>query len=120
MMPSSRATPPAPLNIRASSETTHSHGRQDSFDSYSDNSKVGSITSHAQLLGSNHPQETHRTSRFDEYRKSFSYHQPSPNNHKFSKPHSPTVNVYTHCGRHTDQYLFGGWSNAFKHAFKKD
>lgn len=24
------------------------------------------------------------------------------------KPSSPTVNVYTHCGRHTDQYLFGG------------
>ncbi|KAI0901545.1 hypothetical protein F4806DRAFT_490023 [Annulohypoxylon nitens] len=104
-MPSSRAAPPAPLNIRASSETSHSHGRQDSFDSsYSDNSK-----------------ETHRISRFDEYRKSFGYHhQPSPDNHKSSKPHSPTVNVYTHCGRHTDQYLFGGWSNAFKHAFKKD
>ncbi|KAI1213329.1 uncharacterized protein F4807DRAFT_456671 [Annulohypoxylon truncatum] len=64
--------------------------------------------------------ETPRTSRFDEYRKSFGHHsQPSPN-HKSSKPHSPTVNVYTHCGRHTDQYLFGGWSNAFKHAFKKD
>ncbi|KAI1427040.1 hypothetical protein F5Y12DRAFT_226336 [Xylaria sp. FL1777] len=27
-----------------------------------------------------------------------------------SKPSSPTVNLYTHCGRHTDQYLFGGHS----------
>ncbi|KAI1816086.1 hypothetical protein GGS20DRAFT_583883 [Poronia punctata] len=26
------------------------------------------------------------------------------------KTHSPTVNLYTHCGRHTDQYLFGGHS----------
>jgi hypothetical protein len=24
--------------------------------------------------------------------------------------HSPTVNVYTTCGRHTDQFLFGGRS----------
>ncbi|KAI1458225.1 hypothetical protein F4805DRAFT_456859 [Annulohypoxylon moriforme] len=64
------------------------------------------------------PLETQRTSRFDEYRKSLGHHnQPS---HKSSKPHSPTVNVYTHCGRHTDQYLFGGWSDAFKHAFKKN
>ncbi|KAI1355647.1 hypothetical protein F5Y01DRAFT_269343 [Xylaria sp. FL0043] len=27
-----------------------------------------------------------------------------------SKPSTPTVNLYTHCGRHTDQYLFGGHS----------
>ena len=27
-----------------------------------------------------------------------------------SKPSSPTKNVYTHCGRHTDQYLLGGRS----------
>jgi len=26
------------------------------------------------------------------------------------KASSPTVNVYTTCGRHTDQYLFGGRS----------
>ncbi|KAG8161818.1 hypothetical protein KVR01_008805 [Diaporthe batatas] len=23
------------------------------------------------------------------------------------------VNTYTHCGRHTDQYLFSGWSKIF-------
>ncbi|KAI1324851.1 hypothetical protein F5Y16DRAFT_285787 [Xylariaceae sp. FL0255] len=27
-----------------------------------------------------------------------------------SAKRSPTANVYTHCGRHTDQYLFGGRS----------
>ncbi|KAI1822337.1 hypothetical protein F4861DRAFT_398033 [Xylaria intraflava] len=27
-----------------------------------------------------------------------------------SKSNSLTVNHYTHCGRHTDQYLFGGHS----------
>ncbi|KAI0526552.1 hypothetical protein F5B22DRAFT_641697 [Xylaria bambusicola] len=26
------------------------------------------------------------------------------------KPNTPTVNLYTHCGRHTNQYLFGGHS----------
>ncbi|KAI3336717.1 hypothetical protein HD806DRAFT_528309 [Xylariaceae sp. AK1471] len=34
-----------------------------------------------------------------------------------SKPSSPTVNLYTHCGRHTDQYLFGG--HGFKELLKK-
>ncbi|KAI0883537.1 uncharacterized protein GGS22DRAFT_32585 [Annulohypoxylon maeteangense] len=119
-MPSSRGVPPTPLNIRASSETNTTHGRQGSFDSsFSDkDSKVGSIASRTQLLGSNRPQETSRTSRFDEYRKSFGHH--NQNSQKSSKPHSPTVNVYTHCGRHTDQYLLGGWSEAFKNAFKKN
>ncbi|KAI0907945.1 hypothetical protein F4824DRAFT_494346 [Ustulina deusta] len=27
-----------------------------------------------------------------------------------SKASTPTVNLYTHCGRHTNQYLFGGHS----------
>ncbi|KAI1369044.1 hypothetical protein F5Y08DRAFT_293374 [Xylaria arbuscula] len=27
-----------------------------------------------------------------------------------SKSHAQTVNLYTHCGRHTNQYLFGGHS----------
>ena len=29
------------------------------------------------------------------------------------KVSAPTVNVYTHCGRHSNQYLFGGWSKMF-------
>ncbi|KAI1268402.1 hypothetical protein F5Y18DRAFT_228280 [Xylariaceae sp. FL1019] len=38
-----------------------------------------------------------------------------------SKAHSPTVNVYTHCGRHTDQYLFGGHSvSDLWRSFKKN
>ncbi|KXJ97593.1 hypothetical protein Micbo1qcDRAFT_171247 [Microdochium bolleyi] len=41
----------------------------------------------------------------------------SPTRH--STTSSPTTNVYTHCGRHTDQFLFGGrsmsdfWKSAF-------
>ncbi|KAI3398258.1 hypothetical protein diail_9596 [Diaporthe ilicicola] len=32
---------------------------------------------------------------------------------KVSSPSSSNVNQYTHCGRHTDQYLFSGWSKVF-------
>ncbi|KAI1097965.1 hypothetical protein F4804DRAFT_142720 [Jackrogersella minutella] len=105
---SSSRNVPTPLNIRASSESSHS--RQESFDSsYSDKDK-----------------ESHGSSRFDDYRKalgSHSHSHSSPNRKSSgstSKPHSPTVNVYTHCGRHTDQYLLGGWSNVVRSAFKKD
>ncbi|KAH8674030.1 hypothetical protein BX600DRAFT_433630 [Xylariales sp. PMI_506] len=41
---------------------------------------------------------------------------------KSTKPGSPTANVYTHCGRHSDQWLFNGnvsVTGIFK-AFKKD
>ena len=43
------------------------------------------------------------------------------NQGSFSKPSSPTKNVYTHCGRHTDQYLFGGrsMSDLFRGVFPK-
>ncbi|ROV98917.1 hypothetical protein VSDG_03732 [Cytospora chrysosperma] len=39
----------------------------------------------------------------------------SSKNHSYGsrKVASPTVNVYTHCGRHSNQYLFGGWSKVF-------
>jgi hypothetical protein len=40
-----------------------------------------------------------------------------------SKPTSPTANVYTHCGRHSDQWLLGGrsMSDIFKRSpWKKD
>ncbi|KAI0435095.1 hypothetical protein F5Y09DRAFT_293681 [Xylaria sp. FL1042] len=38
-----------------------------------------------------------------------------------SKPSTPTVNLYTHCGRHTNQYLFGGhsFSESIKDILKK-
>ncbi|KAG6365411.1 hypothetical protein INS49_007022 [Diaporthe citri] len=36
-----------------------------------------------------------------------------PRRKKVSSPSSSNVNQYTHCGRHTDQYLFSGWSKVF-------
>ncbi|KAL1868524.1 hypothetical protein Daus18300_005958 [Diaporthe australafricana] len=32
---------------------------------------------------------------------------------KVSSPSSRNYNQYTQCGRHTDQYLFSGWSKVF-------
>lgn len=32
---------------------------------------------------------------------------------------APVVNRYTHCGRHSDQYLFGGWGDLVKGVFSK-
>ncbi|KAF3770376.1 hypothetical protein M406DRAFT_354420 [Cryphonectria parasitica EP155] len=37
----------------------------------------------------------------------------SHQNRKVSTPR----NVYTHCGRHSDQYLFGGWGDVVKNVF---
>ncbi|KAK9769971.1 hypothetical protein AB5N19_12672 [Seiridium cardinale] len=39
---------------------------------------------------------------------------------KSTKPTSPTVNRHTHCGRHSDQWLFGGFSDVIKSAWKKE
>ncbi|KAI1654294.1 hypothetical protein F4813DRAFT_211689 [Daldinia decipiens] len=94
--------------------------RQDSISSYySEKDKVGRVTYYSSLHATvskhnpNTPQDTSRDSQSDERRKLLASHE---SNHKphHSKHHAPTVNVYTHCGRHTDQYLFGGWSNIFK------
>ncbi|OTB08325.1 hypothetical protein M426DRAFT_182263 [Hypoxylon sp. CI-4A] len=127
-MPSKKTAPPTPLNLESSPR------RQDSWastsSSYSEKDKVGGLArcsaALAAALRSNRPQEEPRTNRYDEYLKSLAS-QPSPSRKhthsshgSSSKPHSPTVNVYTHCGRHTDQYLFGGWSNIVKSTFKKD
>ncbi|KAI8960294.1 hypothetical protein F5Y11DRAFT_358577 [Daldinia sp. FL1419] len=57
--------------------------------------------------------DTHRNSQSEECRRLLANHEPHHKS-RHSKHHTPTVNVYTHCGRHTDQYLFGGWSNIFK------
>ncbi|KAI2626558.1 hypothetical protein GGR54DRAFT_637130 [Hypoxylon sp. NC1633] len=103
-MPSSQDVPRSPPNSRSSDES--SQRSRDSFGSdYSCKDK-----------------DTPRSSRLDDYQKSLGSHpSPSrkPSSHT-SKPSSSTVNVYTHCGRHTDQYLFGGWSNVVRSAFKKE
>ncbi|KAI1402199.1 hypothetical protein F4819DRAFT_293900 [Hypoxylon fuscum] len=97
----SRAVPPSPLNLRGSGEA--SPHRQDSFGSdYSDKDKD--------------VRESTSSSQFDDHHRMLGGH--STPTRKFtgssSKPHSPTVNVYTHCGRHSDQYLFSGWSHLFR------
>ncbi|KAK2055129.1 hypothetical protein LY76DRAFT_521063 [Colletotrichum caudatum] len=41
---------------------------------------------------------------------------------KRGSSHSQAVNVYTHCGRHSSQFLFGGrsFSDMARHIFKRD
>ncbi len=36
------------------------------------------------------------------------------------KASSPTVNVYSHCGRHSDQFLFSGWGDVLRGITKRD
>ncbi|KAL7627077.1 hypothetical protein AAE478_003853 [Parahypoxylon ruwenzoriense] len=104
---SSRGASPTPLN-RGSGEATHR--RQGSFDSYYSNK------------GKDSPPPAN-SSRFDDYRKALGGHHtptrkssgPPPG----PKPSSPTVNVYTHCGRHSDQFLFNGWGDIVRSTFHK-
>ncbi|GKT53216.1 hypothetical protein ColTof4_13370 [Colletotrichum tofieldiae] len=53
-------------------------------------------------------------------RRAVSTDSPRPSKRKSS--HSQTVNVYTHCGRHSSQFLFGGrsFSDMARHLFKRD
>jgi hypothetical protein len=46
----------------------------------------------------------------------------SPNEEMMRRRHShePKKNVYTECGRHSDEWLFGGWSDKVKKLWEKD
>ncbi|KAK1983208.1 hypothetical protein LZ30DRAFT_588904 [Colletotrichum cereale] len=46
----------------------------------------------------------------------------SPRPSKRKSSHSQAVNIYTHCGRHSSQFLFGGrsFSDMARHIFKRD
>ncbi|KAI1313635.1 hypothetical protein F5Y03DRAFT_103999 [Xylaria venustula] len=59
--------------------------------------------------------DSHRSHRSHGSHSSYDSHDSN------DKHGSPTVNLYTHCGRHTDQYLFGGHSlsDAIKDILKK-
>ncbi|KAF6837315.1 hypothetical protein CPLU01_03179 [Colletotrichum plurivorum] len=48
--------------------------------------------------------------------------QDSPRPAKRKSSHSQTVNVYTHCGRHSSQFLFGGrsFTDMARSIFKRD
>ncbi|KAI1468253.1 uncharacterized protein F4812DRAFT_360077 [Daldinia caldariorum] len=86
------------------------HGASSSRDSSeSAHRRQGSISSY----NSEKDKDSPRVSHSDECRKLLSGSEQTHKSHH-PKHHAPTVNVYTHCGRHTDQYLFGGWSNIFK------
>ncbi|KAI1768662.1 hypothetical protein GGR53DRAFT_346540 [Hypoxylon sp. FL1150] len=131
-MPSS-AVPPSRHDLAGSGES--SHRRQDSFGSSftdrSDKEKVSRVTSRTlaspkaaalNLTPSQDSRESTSSSQYEDYRRMLASHAPPTRQStaSSSKPHhSPTVNVYTHCGRHTDQYLFSGWSNIVKSPFRK-
>ncbi|KAK2773307.1 hypothetical protein CKAH01_03767 [Colletotrichum kahawae] len=53
-------------------------------------------------------------------RRAVSHDSPRPAKRKSS--HSQTVNVYTHCGRHSSQFLFGGrsFTDMARSIFKRD
>ncbi|KAF7543061.1 hypothetical protein G7Z17_g11048 [Cylindrodendrum hubeiense] len=91
MNSSSRASAPAPLDLHSASRTSTSTSDQGSagyFDSPAfadDKQRTGSYSSDASILDSGSPKSSHT----------------------WIKP-AATVNVYTTCGRHTDQLLFGG------------
>ncbi|KAH9900508.1 hypothetical protein F4778DRAFT_146021 [Xylariomycetidae sp. FL2044] len=87
-----RSGPPAPLSSSSSR-------RQNSFGSESSEKSTPRSST---------------TGYFDDYRQSSFGHS--------SKPSSPTVNLHTYCGRHTDQFLFGGKSltNIVRSPFRKE
>lgn len=124
----SRAAAPSHLDLAGSGES--SHRRQDSFGSYfsdkSDKEKVCRVVHRTlkaavrNLTPSQDSRDSTGSGQFEDYRRMLGGHStPTRKSTSSPKPHSPTVNVYTHCGRHTDQYLFSGWSNVVKSPFKK-
>ncbi|KAH6998735.1 hypothetical protein BGZ61DRAFT_439346 [Ilyonectria robusta] len=88
-----RASAPAPLDMHRASRTSSSTSDQGSagyFDSpafIDDKQRTGSYSSDVSILDS--------------------ASSPPKSAHPWIKP-AATVNVYTTCGRHTDQLLFGG------------
>ncbi|KAI5926555.1 hypothetical protein F4810DRAFT_707644 [Camillea tinctor] len=102
-----RAAVPAPLTIEDKSNGAAAGRRQNSFGSDTSEHEKESLhratTGH--WFGEHHRKRTNRRTA------SMSSH---------TKPASPTVNLYTHCGRHSDQFLFGGWSDLIRSHFKKE
>ncbi|KAI0481121.1 hypothetical protein GGR56DRAFT_672161 [Xylariaceae sp. FL0804] len=101
-----RSEAPAPLVFESSGSR-----RQDSWGSnVSDKDKVTTTQS---STSPSFDHDHHQGGHAGEQSKNHDHHH---------HHHSPTVNVYTHCGRHTDQYLFGGKSisDLWRSAFRKD
>ncbi|KAI1074357.1 hypothetical protein F5B20DRAFT_441767 [Whalleya microplaca] len=116
-----RGTIPPPLSFSDSASTR----RPGSFDSgYSDNkslSRSSDKSSFDDYRNDYHKKSGDRSSITGKSTRSSSLPSssaPPSSAQSSSKPNTPTVNVYTHCGRHTDQYLLGGWSNLIKSTFQ--
>ncbi|ORY70113.1 uncharacterized protein BCR38DRAFT_481257 [Pseudomassariella vexata] len=93
-MSSGRASAPAPLAISRPSVSGSGH---DSFGSDCSDKTVPRSFSNG--WAQDRPLQSRKS---------------SASSSKSSKPTSPTANVYTHCGRHSDQWLLGGMSGLFK------
>ncbi|KAI0181032.1 hypothetical protein GGR52DRAFT_567281 [Hypoxylon sp. FL1284] len=104
-MPSRSSVPP-PLDLADRNEP--GHRRHESFGSYFSEKDKDSRRSTS-------------SSQYEDYRKILGdqHTQTRKSTEAHAKTHSPTVNVYTHCGRHSDQFLFSGWSNVVKSPFRK-
>ncbi|KAI1854541.1 hypothetical protein JX265_007588 [Neoarthrinium moseri] len=96
---------PAPLSTSTSRNT---NARHESF---------GSTSS-----GSTFDWAMERSNTADSWNSSTAFIRHDSSSAKAVKPVSPTANVYTHCGRHSDQWLFGGtsMSSMIKSAWKKE
>ncbi|KAI8634753.1 hypothetical protein F5Y19DRAFT_469808 [Xylariaceae sp. FL1651] len=101
----SRATPPSPISFDKSTAL-----RQNSFGS--DSSDKDKVSQHRSLRSSTASSNSSDMKNFARSTSGswISDHLKRSSTQGNSKPSSPTVNVHTYCGRHTDQYLFGGRS----------
>lgn len=106
---SCKSTRPAPLDIAAAKSAAKSAERQYSMDSAM--SEKDRSTSYSSEYSIPDMSPTH-------HRKDSSGSSRSSSSSK--KVVSPTVNVYTHCGRHSDQYLFKGWGDMVRGMVKRE
>jgi len=49
-----------------------------------------------------------------------SRHNSTSSSKSQKKPVTPTVNRHTHCGRHSNQFLFHGWSDIMRDMIKRE
>ncbi|KAF5130027.1 uncharacterized protein G6M90_00g015470 [Metarhizium brunneum] len=89
---SSRAPPPPPLNLASLPPVKFNLDKTKTVDS-----EVVSI-----------PSSSKRSASYSSSASTFSGQSSSQKTSSSFIKSSPTVNVHTTCGRHTDQYIFGG------------
>ncbi|GAB0134766.1 hypothetical protein EsDP_00003123 [Epichloe bromicola] len=92
---SSRAAPPPPLNLASLPPNKFKFGRSNTADSY------------AASTPNSKRSASYSSSASSSFASSFPSLRKTSTNLNLIKS-TPTVNVHTTCGRHTDQLLFGG------------